>query len=103
MPTYIVGVLNELVWADTGVEIEPLAKFHRFARYPGADGKDWDTSLTENELLCVAKRAEEDSRFSAGIDVGVLSFTNSTSVSSTRSLTCCGSDGSGDSSSMCIC
>ena len=92
-----------VVWADAGVENEPLAEFHRFAKYPGADEKDWDTFSTENGLLCVAESAEEDSRFNADIDVGVLSFPNSTSATSTRFLTCCGPEGSGNSSSTSFC
>lgn len=98
--TYVVGVSNWVAWVDAGVENEPLTAFHRLARYPGTGEKVLDTSSREKEQLCAEMIPEERSRLNAGIDGGedVLSSAKVASVASTRSLTCCSSDVSGNSS-----
>ena len=99
--TYIVGVTNWEVWADTGVEHEPLVAFHRLARYPGVDEKDLTTFCTGDELLSVPEIPESswlNADMDGGNEVGVLSSTSSTFVTWTCSWTCSVCDGSGKSS-----
>jgi hypothetical protein len=99
--TYIVGVTNWVVWAETGVETEPLFVFHRLARYPGVDEKDLTTFCTENELLSVPEIPESswlDAGMDGGNEAGVFSSTRSTFVPWTCSSTCSVCDDSNKSS-----